>query len=305
MEFKVSVIIPLFNCESFIEKSVKSAISCLEVGEVIIIDDGSTDSSFSICKKLQKESEKISLYTHPGRCNKGPSASRNLGILNARHPFVAFLDADDWYLELRFKNDKELFESNRSIDAAYSCTILEENLGKNEKRYGVQSNPSNLWGSDLSPIEFYKSVLENRIVLFDTNGITIRKDFLLKNKLFDERLFLHQDTELWNRLMRSGIFVASQWENPVAIIRKHGNNRISNRSADTHLKMLAVQIDNIGISKLYNFEINILYLRILRERSKIIKSHWRRRIYFYIQYLINQLNKKKILEDIRRTYAFV
>lgn len=305
MEFNVSVIIPVFNCENFIEKSVRSAINCEEVGEVIIVDDGSTDSSSLICQNLASEFRNIRILTHPNNLNNGPSASRNLGILNAQFPYVAFLDADDWYLENRFIKDKLAFEANPSIDGVYSCTISEENVGENHKRYGVKSDPRVSWGFDLSPIQFYKKVLENRLVLFDTNGITIKIDFLLKHKLFDERLFLHQDTELWNRLMRSGFFNASECEKPVAIIRKHANNRISKRSNVSKLKMLAVQIDNIGISNLSAFEVNYLYSRILREKSKRITNFWRRRIYFYSLFWVYKFNKKGFLEDICRTYAFV
>lgn len=302
MDFKVSVIIPVFNCENFVEKSVMSAINCEEVGEVIIVDDGSTDKSYSICKKIALKSKKIKLFTHPNKNNKGPSASRNLGILNSRFPFISFLDADDWYQSYRFVKDRFIFNSNDNIDAAYSCTVLDENSGKSQKIYGVTFDPKRLWGNDISPIDFYEMVIEKRIVLFDTNGVTIKKDFLLKHKLFDERLFLHQDTELWHRLMRSGNFVASEIQNPVAVVRRHPNNRILKRSYSSHIKMMAVLIDNININNLFRFEINYFYRKILRELTSRFYFQFIRRFVYYFLFFIFFLCKVQFLKIILKVY---
>ena len=110
MKFLVSVIIPVFNVEQFVEKAIISALQQPEVFEVVVVNDGSTDNSLQIITKLQAEYSRVKLCHHPNLVNKGRSASRNLGIKKAICNYIAFLDADDYYLENRFTNDKIVFE---------------------------------------------------------------------------------------------------------------------------------------------------------------------------------------------------
>lgn len=121
--FKVSVIIPIFNVGHFLNKAVKSALAQPEVDEVILIEDGSKDDSLKVCQNLKAQYNNIVLLRHPKGENKGVGHSRNLGIVTAKNEFIAFLDADDWYLPDRFIIDKILFE-NPSIMATYSYRQL-------------------------------------------------------------------------------------------------------------------------------------------------------------------------------------
>ena len=93
MEWKVSVIIPVFNSAQFLKMAVDSCALLDEVGEVLLIDDGSTDNSFFTCLDLQKKYEKVEVLKHIDGKNHGVSATRNLGIKNSRFDFVAFLDS--------------------------------------------------------------------------------------------------------------------------------------------------------------------------------------------------------------------
>ena len=79
----VSVIIPVYNAEKYIEKAVSSALQLEEVKEIILIEDASPGDDLAICKGLVEQHEKIKLYTHPNNENRGAGASRNLGIINA------------------------------------------------------------------------------------------------------------------------------------------------------------------------------------------------------------------------------
>jgi glycosyltransferase involved in cell wall biosynthesis len=303
IDFKVSVIIPVYNVAEYINQAVLSAVNLPEVAEIILVDDGSPDDSLFVCQKLEKEFEKIRCFQHPNGINKGISASRNLGIGKAVFPYIAFLDADDWYLPHRFKKDKIIFEKRSFADAAYSCAILEEHLGNNDRRYGIRNEPKFPLKEGDTPYDFYKNKITLNRVLFHTNSVTLKREFLIKEKIFDERLRLHEDTELWNRLIRRGLFIASEWKDPVAVIRRHGKNNITSRNINTHLKMLAIQIDNIGLDNLYEFEIKTFYMRGLREKSTIFKNHWIRRITYFSSYALNMFQKRKFLKKLRDSYA--
>ncbi len=299
-EFQVSVIIPVYNAEKFVVKAVESAVNLREVAEIIVVEDSSLDNSLPICQLLEKKYKKVKLIQHPDKANHGEAASRNIGILMAKMDYVAFLDADDWYLANRFLKDKEIFNKYRRAAAVYSCTILEEDQLDISKRYGAKYDIREKIGFDASPEMFYRAVIKERQILHNTNSITLKKKFLIKEKLFDERLKLHTDTELWDRLKRRGSFFAGEIEKPVAVIRRHENNTITSRSSASALKMIAVFIDNVGVQNLYGFEKVNLFERIIRLKSNSISSNWKRRFYFYSRFLGWSFQKEKFLNNFKK-----
>jgi len=108
-EFLVSVVIPVYNAEKFVERAIKSALAQAEVAEVIVVDDGFGDGAFDICAHMAAIEPKVKHIWHENRANHGAGAARNLGILHASYPYIAFLDADDYYLPNRFKHTKATF----------------------------------------------------------------------------------------------------------------------------------------------------------------------------------------------------
>src|SRR5690554_3354498 len=112
----ISVIIPVYNAELFLRKAVESALQFKEVKEVLLIEDGSPDNALSICKELTIEDNRVKLLQHPNNENRGAGASRNLGLKNASQDYIAFLDADDFFLPNRFEKDKEIFSRYEDAD---------------------------------------------------------------------------------------------------------------------------------------------------------------------------------------------
>lgn len=94
-ELKVSVIMPVYNAEEFLESSVRSVINqTLKEIEIICIDDGSTDSSPLILRSLSESDRRIKIIT---RKKQDAGAARNCGITEARGKYLSFLDADDFF----------------------------------------------------------------------------------------------------------------------------------------------------------------------------------------------------------------
>ena len=90
---KISIIIPVYNAELFLRNTINSVLSQdFSDYEIIIVNDGSTDSSLDICNEFAKSDSKIHLFN---QTNKGVTAARRKGIENAIGDFVLFLDADD------------------------------------------------------------------------------------------------------------------------------------------------------------------------------------------------------------------
>ncbi len=94
---KISIIIPVYNCETYLEQCIDS-VCCQTLSEleIICVDDGSTDYSSDIIRRLQTNDKRIVLYRQK---NQGSGVARNMGIRNAKGKYIAFLDSDDYYLD--------------------------------------------------------------------------------------------------------------------------------------------------------------------------------------------------------------
>lgn len=91
---KVSIIVPIYNAEKYLERCLESIINqTLKDIQIILVNDGSTDNSLSICRKYQAIDERIITINKE---NGGVSSARNTGIENAQGEFIGFIDPDDW-----------------------------------------------------------------------------------------------------------------------------------------------------------------------------------------------------------------
>lgn len=97
-KYDLSIIIPAYNASLYIERCLDSVLNqkTLYRYEVIVINDGSIDATESYIKKYQKQFENI---TYISQCNKGISATRNIGVENALGKYIMFVDADDVILD--------------------------------------------------------------------------------------------------------------------------------------------------------------------------------------------------------------
>lgn len=133
MEYKISVIIPVYNVEKYIDDCMKSILhQTLSEVEIICVDDGGTDSSISIIKKYQEKHKNISIISYGE--NRGQAFARNRGMLAANGEYVYYVDADDYlhdqdvledlYNEaVKSKLDFICFDAESYIEEGVSDTI--------------------------------------------------------------------------------------------------------------------------------------------------------------------------------------
>jgi len=93
----ISVIVPVYNVEKYLRKCIESIINQTYNNlQIILVNDGSTDSSLSICKEYETTDNRIIVIDKE---NEGPAIARNVGLDSADGDFIAFVDSDDWILE--------------------------------------------------------------------------------------------------------------------------------------------------------------------------------------------------------------
>lgn len=179
-----SVIIPAYNCEKYLRDAVESVKKQpVKDLEILLVDDGSTDSTGRICDSLAEYYDDIRVIHQQ---NLGASAARNAGISKAGGEYILFLDADDTYAENALDNDL-LEECRRGYDvimcSSYTCNVDRDRYGIDMKQRdglfpGRQAFPiSGHFASCL----YKKSMLSEHHILFD-EGIRLNEDEAFKLK---------------------------------------------------------------------------------------------------------------------------
>lgn len=187
---KISLIIPAYNVEKFIDKCVNSCLSQnlnpMEY-EIIIINDASKDATLSIVNKLKTQNSNIIIIDKT--VNEGLSMARNTGLQYAHGDYVWFIDGDDWIAENCLKNVVEILCAN-DLDALYLCAADYVNGNLIPRQ-----NLNKFSGRIFSGIEFYLTGCTQVCVPF-----TIYKtSYLVTNKLVFIRDIYYEDTEFTPR----------------------------------------------------------------------------------------------------------
>ncbi|OCA80138.1 capsular biosynthesis protein CpsI [Chryseobacterium contaminans] len=228
---KISVIIPVYNAEKYVSQAVESALQFDEVCEVILVEDKSPDHALEVCKQLAKKHERVKLYQHPDKENHGAGPTRNLGIEKSSGDFIAFLDADDYFLPNRFDAEKELFK-NPEVEGVYGALGVHYYTEKAKEQY------YSLFGDRLTTVykrHEPKDVFPGQIYmlgsfgLFSIDALTIRRDSLMQkmDSLFKSSLRLHQDTEFLFRLSYYLNLYPGILDKAIAVRGVHEDNRIT------------------------------------------------------------------------------
>ncbi len=226
----ISVIIPVYNAEKYLENAVQSALQFDEVKEVILIEDGSPDNALAICKKLVKKEDRVHLYQHENGVNKGAGASRNLGIEKASQDFIAFLDADDYYLPNRFDAEKELFK-NPEVEGVYGAIGVDYYSEKAKEQYfSIYGNKLDTIYEPCHPSEVFpgQMFLRGSFGLIHLDTLTLRRKALKKmNAYFNSHLRLHQDTDFTIRAAYYLKLYSGILDTAIAMRGVHESNRIT------------------------------------------------------------------------------
>jgi len=121
----VSVIIIFLNAERFIEEAIESVFAqTYDNWELLLVDDGSTDGSTQTALGYtERYPRKVHYLEHPEHQNRGMSASRNLGISHTRGDYIAFLDADDVWLEHKLQQQVAILNSYPEASVVYGNTL--------------------------------------------------------------------------------------------------------------------------------------------------------------------------------------
>ena len=150
----VSVIVPIYNTQEFLPRCLDSILNQLyENIEIILVNDGSTDGSLSVCEKYARKDTRIQIASQP---NQGIIAAKKTGIRICRGSYVMFVDSDDW-IEPELAG--VMVQAMRESDCSLVCTnvYMESEEGISEKRNAI---PSGIYetGNIAKDLFYYKNM---------------------------------------------------------------------------------------------------------------------------------------------------
>jgi glycosyltransferase involved in cell wall biosynthesis len=265
--FQVSVVVPVYNAAEYVEEAVQSVVDMPEVGEVLLVDDASTDNSLEVCRQLAARYAKVRSLQHPDGRNMGAAASRNAGIRAATCDYIAFLDADDYYLPNRFTTDKEVFAQHPDADGVYSCNkAIFENEEARTKFLRRYSGELTTVKTALPPEKLFKVLMFGTEGRFHTSAITLHKRAFEKVGLFNTDIRYVEDTELWLKLSLKAILLPGSIHEPVSIRRVHDTNSIHQvHKVEEYSKKMYQALFDWALEQPFDFETkNDFYIALER-----------------------------------------
>ncbi|USD43542.1 glycosyltransferase family 2 protein [Vibrio sp. SCSIO 43135] len=194
---KVSVIIPTYNCKQYLNKALSSVVEQSHRDlEVIVIDDNSNDGSDELLQYWASVDSRIKVLNQPGL---GASMARNIGIAQATGDYIAFLDADDFWLPNKIVDQLELHQFYPEIALSFT------NYNHLTESYQEIIDCFGYWDKFQSetrrfllleqPLDF---IIANNII--GTSTVMVKTDVLKQMKPFDSSFTYCEDWELWLRI---------------------------------------------------------------------------------------------------------
>lgn len=208
----VSVVIPAYNAAWCLPRSVESVLSqTFRDLELIVVDDGSTDETGKVLGALAGD---IRVVRKP---NGGLSSARNVGIAAAEGRYIAFLDADDWWLPEKLGRQVELMEARPELVFCSTSTAVRTPEGGTLPDWRCGGGA----GTHLERI-----FSANAYVAGSGSAVVARREAFSRVGGFDESLRSLEDIDMWMRLATLGEYACI--EAPLTVIEKRGDSMSGN-----------------------------------------------------------------------------
>ncbi len=192
---KISVVIPVYNVEHYIEQCLTSIIyQTYKNLEIIIVDDGSPDNSSLIYKKYASNDDRIKIIKQK---NQGLSCARNAGLKHATGDYVHFIDADD-YIDLDYY--EKIIEGNKNINAdIIAAGVISQNTPNYDVKYDTKCVLKTLTEKFVNT-----NALSNCTVwryVFNRNFLISNRLFFADGRIFEDMLFIPETMRLANYIL--------------------------------------------------------------------------------------------------------
>ena len=190
---KVSIIIPTYNSEKFLDRTVRGVLQqSYKDWELIIVDDKSSDRTGEIIRNWEKQDNRIcSIFLENN--SGGPARPKNIGIQSSRGKYIAFCDHDDEWFSEKLQKELDLLKQSQNHHAFITCNSLIR-IGNSEFDYLTPS---------YSRSDQLEKMLEHNFV-HSCSSLVFEKEAFLRLGFFDESLKWSDDWDFYIRFLASG-----------------------------------------------------------------------------------------------------
>lgn len=335
---KVSIIIPVYNVEKNLSKCVESIINQTYKNiEIILINDGSTDTSSKIIEEYSKKDKRIIVINEK---NKGPSAARNAGLKIATGEYVTFIDADDYIDSEMVENIVRVFKESKCdvVRSNYTYTYDNKEKKNNENLKGIADKLYILTNNReklikkifLGEIQSYSWTLAIRRNILEKNNIYFSEDvpfmedivflvkliFFIDNIFFVNKTYYHYYQNNSNSLTKNYKNYVRNMNNILIVKKKIESILLNNlKEADEYIKIINTIyisgiVEYLGVSiksgqsykeiarELERIRENEIMKEMLSNKSlKVLQIHFRLHVYLFEKRKYNFLIKIYKIEN--------
>ncbi|MDB5023997.1 MAG: hypothetical protein JWP78_1752 [Mucilaginibacter sp.] len=275
----ISIIMPAYNVERFIEASIKSVLEQTYTNwELLIINDGSTDNTRHIAQGFSSRDSRVRVINQE---NKRLGAARNTGIRNSKGFWIAFLDSDDLWSPTKL--EAEISASNKFPTASIIYTdgwIFQHEDLKNLSPYPT------IVGKLIGHKEMYKMEYEKNYI--PVLSVLVKRSLIDQIGLQEERKTFYgcEDWDYWLRMARVG---ADFYGVPQKLFyyRRHGNN-MSDNGVNMHLAQTSVLLKNFEQEVFMTKEATSMFKKLI---SPLIVGLIKEKRFTDIDFILNEIQK--------------
>lgn len=270
IDWRVSVVVPCYNGEAFLERTLQSALEqTLPPREVIVVDDGSTDGSYDVARRFG------SLVKVVRQDNAGESRARNVGIDMATSEWIALLDADDVWESTKLERQAEACAGRADV---VCCHTWFHNLRDDDQ---PEAEPLPLHMQP--PVYDLVNLLLNFVVL--PSSAVVRRDAHVR---FPEWTRAGEDALYFAELSRHGRFVFI--DDPLTLYRRHAQSQTASSTNIIRARESVLQwLDSASVGSRYERALVRQALLVdLASRAQV--SLWKRdwKLYWAIRSFVRQ-----------------
>lgn len=239
----ISVVIPLYNKQNSITATLQSVLAqTYKDFELIVVDDGSTDNSANVAAATLRECMVYGLECRSKiirKPNGGVSSARNMGIMEAKGEYIAFLDGDDLWDEKYLETLHQLIcDYPDAIIYGIGCAqVSSKNMGYSKETDSRRGEVDNVW--------------DYSVHYWTGSSATCKKEDLIAIGMFDTRMTHGEDLDVWWRLLLRGKGVFDS--TVLAYYRQDAENRAMNRVIPLE-KHIPYYIDKYAKARINNIE---------------------------------------------------
>lgn len=270
----ISVIIPMYNVEKYIEQSINSVLEqSYHHFELILVDDGCVDNTLNIVKTFSDPRIRLIQQT-----NRGLSGARNTGIDAARGIYVALLDADDYWASDKLTKHIQHLSENPKVGVSY-CPSLFVNEGGALLGVGQFPKLKNITAQHIfcrNPVGNGSSPVIRRSLLSEVGYYGVKRDKYRK-MYFNESLRQSEDIELWTRIALTTKWQFAGIEAPLTYYRVNDTGLSADLDKQLASWQHAVMLNRDSHPRFFNtfyslamaYQLRYLARRAIQSKSKL------------------------------------